>query len=75
MGPNAMILVFWTLSFKPTFLLLSFNFNQEALYFLFAFCYKGGVTCVSEVIDISPGSLDSNLCTIQSSISHDVLCI
>ena len=35
------------------------------LYFLFAFCYKGGVTCVSEVIDISPGSLDSNLCFIS----------
>ena len=28
-----------------------------------------------EVIDISPGNLDSNLCFIQSSISHDVLCI
>jgi len=73
MGPNAMILVFWMLSFKPTFSLFSFNFNQEALYFLFAFCYKGGVTCISEVIGISPGSLDSNLCIIQSNISHDVL--
>ena len=29
MGPDAMILVFWMLSFKPTFLLSSFN--QEAL--------------------------------------------
>ena len=27
-----------------------------------------------EIIDISPGNLDSSLCFIQSSISHDVLC-
>ena len=31
MGPDAMILVFWMLSFKPTFSLSSFNFHQEAL--------------------------------------------
>ena len=31
--------------------------------------------CISEVIDISPGNLDSSLCFFQSSISHDVLCI
>ena len=30
---------------------------------------------MSEVIDISPGNLDSSLCFIQPSISHDVLCI
>ena len=29
----------------------------------------------SEVIDISPGNLDSSLCFIQPSVSHDVLCI
>ena len=28
-----------------------------------------------EVIDISPGNLDSSLCLFQSSVSHDVLCI
>ena len=33
------------------------------------------VICISEVIDISPGNLDSSLCFIQPSISHDVLCI
>ena len=37
--------------------------------------YKGGVICVSEVIDISPGNLDSSLCLIWPSISHDVLCM
>ena len=33
------------------------------------------VICISEVIDISPGNLDSSLCFIQPSISHDVLCL
>ena len=28
----------------------------------FALCHKGGVICVSEVINISPGNLDSSLC-------------
>ena len=31
--------------------------------------------CISEVIDNSPGNLDSSLCFFQSSVSHDVLCI
>ena len=31
MGPDAMILVFWMLSFKPTFFTLLFHFHQEAL--------------------------------------------
>ena len=57
MGLDAMTLVFWMLSFKPSF------------------CHKGGVICLSEVIDTSPGSLDSSLCFIQPSISHDVLCM
>ena len=39
------------------------------------FCHKGGVICISEVIDISPGNLDSSLCFFQPSVSHDVLCI
>ena len=30
---------------------------------------------ISEVTDISPSNLDFSLCFIQSSISHDVLCI
>ena len=31
MGPDAMILVFWTLSFKPTFSLSSFTFTKKLL--------------------------------------------
>jgi len=34
----------------------------------------GGVICVSDVIDISPGNLDSSLCFIQLGILHDVIC-
>ena len=37
--------------------------------------HKGGVICISEVIDISPGNLDSSLCFFQASVSHDVHCI
>ena len=39
----------------------------------FAFYHKGGVICVSEVTDISPGNLDSSLCLVQPGMSHDVL--
>ena len=40
------------------------------------FCHnKGGVICISEVIDISLSNLDSSLCFIQPGVSHDVLCI
>ena len=74
MGLDAMILVFWILSFKSTFS-FSFHFHQEALQFLFTFCHKGGVICISEVIDTSPSNLDSSLCFFQPSISHDVLCM
>jgi len=73
MGLDAMILVFWMLSFKPTFSLPSFTFIKKL--FSFSFCHKGGVICTSEVIDIFPDNLDSSLCFIQPSVSHDVLCI
>ena len=35
--------------------------HLEALKFLFAFCHNGDVICVSEVVVISTGSLDSSL--------------
>ena len=74
MGLEAMIFFFLMLSFKPVFFTL-FHFHQEALSFLFAFCHEGGVICISEVTDISPSNLDSSLCFILPSISHDILCI
>ena len=36
--------------------------SEEELKSLFTFCHKGGVIRISEVIDISPGNLDSSLC-------------
>ena len=39
MGPDAMILVFWMLSFKPAYSLYTFIFIKR-LYFLFAFCHR-----------------------------------
>ena len=38
--------------------------SEEELKSLFTFCHKGGVICISEVIDTSPDSLDSSLCLI-----------
>ena len=49
--------------------------NIKAVYCHLAFCHKGGVICISEIIDISPGNLDSSLYFFQPSISHDVLSI
>ena len=46
----------WVLSHFST---LPFHFDQEALYFFFTFCHKGGVICISEGIDISPAILIS----------------
>ena len=53
---DAVIFVFLMLTFKPGFSPL-FHFHQEALQFLFTFWPKGGVICISEVIDISPCNL------------------
>jgi len=74
MGPHAFILVFWMLRFKPAFSLSPFTFIKRLFKFI-TFCHKGGVICISEVIDISPSNLDSSLCFIHPGISHDVLCI
>ena len=73
-GTGCHDLSFLNVHFYANFFILLFHFHQEALQFLFAFCHKGGVICVSEVVDISLGDLDSCLCFIQSSIPHDALC-
>ena len=38
-------------------------------------CHNGGVICMSEIIDISPGNLDSSVCFFQPSVSYDILCV
>src|SRR5574340_571354 len=58
------------LSFKPTFSLSSFTFIKRLFSSSSFSAIKGGVICISEVIDISPSNLDSSLCFIQPSISH-----
>ena len=49
--------------------------NQAFGINIYTLLYIKQIICISEVIDISPGNLDSSLCFIQPSISHDVLCI
>ena len=64
MWSDAMIIVFWMLSFKPAFPLSFFTFIKR----LFSSCSlsaRHGIICVSEVIDISPSNLDSSLWFIQ----------
>ena len=65
MGVDAMISVIWMLSFKPVFSLSSFTFTNRFFSSSSLSCHKGGVICISELIDISPGNLDSSLCFIQ----------
>ena len=62
MGLDARILVFRMLNFKPAFSLSFFIFIKRL--FSSSFYLKGGVICISEVIDISPGNLDPSLCFI-----------
>ena len=75
MGLDAMILVFWMLSCKATFSTLLWITFIKRLFYFCAFCHKGGVICISEVIAISSGNLDSSLCFNQPGILYDVLCI
>ena len=74
MGPDAMILVLWMLSFKLTFSLSSVTFIKR----LFSYSSLSAIRVVSSaymIIGISPGNLDFSLCFCQPSVSHDVLCI
>ena len=56
------------------FSLLSFTFI-ERLFSSSFYAMRVGVSCISEVIDISTSYLGSSLCFIQPGILHDVLCI
>ena len=73
-GPDAMIFIFWMLSFKPVFSLYSLTFIKR----LFSSSLLSAVRVVSSaylrLLMFLPG-LDSSLCFIQSGISHDVVCI
>ena len=74
-GTRCHDLRFLNVELLANFFIILFHLHQEAFEFLFTFCHQGGVICISEVIDFSPGNLDSSLCFIQPGISHDLLCI
>ena len=63
----------WALS--QLFSLSPFTFIKRLFRSASLSAIRRVVICISEVIDISPGNLDSSSCFIQPSISHDVLCI
>ena len=73
MGPGAMILVFWMLSFKPTFSLSSFTFIKS----LFSSSSLSAIRVVSfaylRLLIFLPAILIP--ACASSSISYDVLCI
>ena len=75
MGPDAMILVFWMLSFKLIFSLSSFTFIKSLFSSSLPSAIRVDIVCTSEVVDISPNNLDPSLCFIQFSISHRLLCM
>ena len=58
-------LSFWMLSFKPTFSLSSFTFIKR-LFNSSLLSHKGGVICISEVIDISPLTILIPACASSS---------
>ena len=74
MGLDAMIFVFWVLSFKPAFPLSSFTFIKRLWSYSSISALSVVVICISEVIDISPDNLNSSLWFMQPGIWHDVLC-
>ena len=49
MRPDAMIFILWVLNFRPHFHSRLSSSSRGS--FLFAFCHKGGIICISEVID------------------------
>ena len=72
MGPNAISLDFecwiWSQIFHSPL-----SPSSRGSLVLLHLCHKGGIMCISEVIDISPGILDSSLCFIKPGTSYDIL--
>ena len=72
-GTRCHDLSFLNVEFYANVFTLLFHFQEAPLFF--TFFHKDGVLCISEIIDISPCSLDSSLCFIQPGMSHEVHCI
>ena len=75
MGSDAMILVFWMLSFNPTFSLSSFTFIKKLFTSLSLSAIRVVSSAYLRLLIFSPSNLDSSLCFIQASVSHNVLFI
>ena len=73
-GTGCHELSFLNVEFKPT-VSLPLSLSSRGSLVLLCLCHKGGVICISEVIDISPGNPDYSLFFIHSGISHDILLI
>ena len=69
-GTRCHDLNFWMLSFKPTFSLSLFTFIKRLFSSSSRSAIRVGITCISEIVDISPCNLDSSLWVIQSSVLH-----
>ena len=74
MGPDAMIFVFWMLSFKLAFLLSSFTFIKRLFHSSSLFAIRVVSSAYLRLLIFLPAILTS-LWFIQPGISHDVLCI
>ena len=74
MGLDAMIFVFWMLSFKPAFSLSSFTFIKRLLSSSSLSAIRVVSSAYLRLLIFPPGNLDSSLYFIQPSISQDVLC-
>ena len=72
MGPEAMILVFWMLSFKSTFSLSSFTFIKRLFCSSSLSAIRVGSSVYLRLLAFFPGNLNSSLCFIQPGISHEV---
>ena len=66
-GPDAMILVFWILSFKPAVSLSSFTLIKRLFSSSLSATRWYHVYIWDDIIDISSNNLDSSLCFIQPS--------
>ena len=75
MGPDAMILVFWILSFKPTFSLSSFILIKRLFNSSLLSVIRVLSSAYLRLLIFLLDNLYSSLCFIQPSILHDVLCI
>ena len=76
MSPLFNILSSLVIAFLPRSKCLLTSWLQSPSFTLFfTFCHKGSVICIPEVLDISPGNVDSSLHFIQPGISHDMFCI